>query len=106
MGFDVSVFAYGATGAGKTHTMFGNLRADEAAESAESGIVPNAVIDLFTNIKSMRCDPGEIYSVYVTFIEVYNEQVYDLLQQSSKPLSLREDQERGVVVVAGVGVVR
>ena len=104
-GFNVTVFAYGATGAGKTHTMLGNTRADEAASNAEAGIIPNAVTDLFNQIdkkKSTGLEIGEEWSVNVTFVEVYNEQVYDLLETSGKILYVREDQKEGIVAVAGV----
>jgi kinesin family protein 18/19 len=103
-GENVTVFAYGATGAGKTHTMLGNTRADESAVNVDAGIIPNAVKDLFFLIDStknqLQC--GEAWEVTVSFIEVYNEQVYDLLEPTRKILSVREDQERGIVVVAGV----
>lgn len=105
VGLNVTVFAYGATGAGKTHTMMGNFRADdEVAGKTEAGIIPNALVDLFAMIKDKKasCGHGEEYSILVSFIEVYNEQVYDLLENSGKILQLREDQEKGVVVVAGV----
>ena len=101
----MTVFAYGATGAGKTHTMMGSFRADdELAGKSDAGIIPNALKDLFAMLqeKKASCEHGEEYSVLVSFIEVYNEQVYDLLENSGKVLQLREDQERGVVVVAGV----
>ncbi len=104
-GFNVTVFAYGATGAGKTHTMLGNTRADEAASNAEAGIIPNSVTDLFNQIekkKSTGLEIGEEWNVFVTFIEVYNEQVYDLLETSGKILYVREDQKEGIVAVAGV----
>ena len=103
-GYNVTVFAYGATGAGKTHTMMGNSRHDDASENAEAGIIPNALLDIFSLIKTRKkasvC--GESWSVCVSFMEVYNEQVYDLLEATGKVLSVREDQERGVVVVAGL----
>lgn len=103
-GLNVTVFAYGATGAGKTHTMLGNTRQDDAAANAEAGIIPNAVLDLFQQLEQKKANLafGEDYSVILSFIEVYNEQVYDLLETSGKVLSLREDQDKGVVVVAGV----
>lgn len=103
-GQNVTVFAYGATGAGKTHTMLGNTRADESAAHAEAGIIPHAVKDMFAQIaqKNKTLRFGESYNVSVCFMEVYNEQVYDLLESSGKVLSLREDQEREVVVVAGI----
>jgi kinesin family protein 18/19 len=107
-GQNVTVFAYGATGAGKTHTMLGNTRQDAAASRAEAGIIPNSVQELFTLInkrltnKSTAHRIGESYQVYLSFLEVYNEQVFDLLDSSGKVLSVREDQEKGIVVVAGI----
>lgn len=103
-GQNVTVFAYGATGAGKSHTMLGNTRADSAANNADNGIIPNAVKDVFTelNNKKKLMKYKENYEIIVNFIEVYNEQVYDLLEPTGKVLSVREDPERGVVVVAGV----
>ena len=104
-GLHVTVFAYGATGAGKTHTMLGNSRVDDATmHTADAGIIPQSVKDLFDRISAKKADMqrGESWTVSVTFVEIYNEQVYDLLQSTGKPLSLREDPDRGVVVVAGV----
>ena len=103
-GLNVTVFAYGATGSGKTHTMLGNTRADEAAGHAEGGIIPLTVNDLFAHIDARRAVAaiGETWTVSVTFVEIYNEQVYDLLEPTGKILQLREDQEKGTVVVAGV----
>ena len=55
-GLHVTVFAYGATGAGKTHTMLGNSRVDDASmHTAEAGIIPQAVNDLFGQIENLRC---------------------------------------------------
>ena len=85
--------------------MLGNTRADDAASHADAGIIPQSVKDLFQLIsdKKASLSIGEDYNVILTFIEVYNEQVYDLLtEEKSKVLSLREDQEKGVVIVAGV----
>lgn len=105
-GLNVTVFAYGATSAGKTHTMFGSSRADEAASHGEAGIIPNAVRDVFDSIDDRKTNlvVGEKWRVSVSYIEVYNEQIYDLLVPSptGKFLSLREDQEKGIVKVAGV----
>lgn len=116
-GQNVTVFAYGATGAGKTHTMLGDTRIEEVNLSNKSsiaghnGIIPNAVKDVFRLISAKisrnlsnqsKALANEQYSVFVTFLEVYNEQVYDLLEPSGKVLAVREDQEKGIVVVAGV----
>jgi hypothetical protein len=102
-GLNVTVFCYGATGAGKTHTMLGNTRCDDAALNADAGIIPNAVHDIFEQLANKKENNfDEQWSVIISFMEVYNEQVYDLLQPTGKPLSVREDQERSLVVVAGL----
>lgn len=103
-GHNVTVFAYGATGAGKTHTMLGNTRADSAAANADAGIIPNSVKDLFSLLrkKKRQLAYGESYRVFASFLEVYNEQVYDLLESSGKILSVREDKDKGIVVAAGL----
>lgn len=91
-------------GAGKTHTMMGNTRVDESqGNSTEAGIIPNAMNDVFKIISAKRSTalPGQSWRVIVSFMEVYNEQVYDLLEATDKILSVREDTERGVVEVAG-----
>lgn len=91
-------------GAGKTHTMMGNTRHDEASQNVEAGIIPNALSDVFALVGARKATAtfGETWNVYVSFMEVYNEQVYDLMESTGKVLSVREDQERGVVVVAGL----
>ena len=106
-GKNVTVFAYGATGAGKTHTMLGNSRADTSAKDAGPGIIPCAVKDIFEQISQKQVGQtdrnlSEKWNITLGYIEVYNEQVYDLLGGSGKVLAVREDQERGIVVVAGM----
>ena len=106
-GKNVTVFAYGATGAGKTHTMLGNSRADTSAKDAGPGIIPCAVKDIFEQISQKQVgqtdrNQSEKWNITLGYIEVYNEQVYDLLGGSGKVLAVREDQERGIVVVAGM----
>lgn len=84
--------------------MMGNTRVDESqGNSAEAGIIPNALSDIFKIISEKRANaqPGQSWNVIVSFMEVYNEQVYDLLESTDKILSVREDTERGVVEVAG-----
>ena len=132
-GLNLTVFAYGATSAGKTHTMFGNTRQDGAGAHADAGLIPNAVADVFAHIA--RSDKDVSWEVLFGFVEVYNEGtpstfleahcpltsrppfhpgIFDLLNpvtetgsssssssSSSKGLTLREDQEKGVVVIAG-----
>lgn len=103
-GYNVTVFAYGATGAGKTHTMMGSSRGDDSRNGSEAGIIPNALSDVFTLISNHQAEalPTETWNVSVSFMEVYNEQVFDLLEPTGKVLSVREDPERGMVIVAGL----
>lgn len=67
-GYNSTVFAYGATGAGKTYTMMG--------PENNPGVMKNALTDLFTSIESMKEKEGV---VIISYIEVYNENIRDLL---------------------------
>ena len=97
-GFNGTVFAYGQTSSGKTHTMHGDM-------DTEPGIVPLAVRDVFDSIE--KC-PEREFRVRVSYLEIYNENLLDLLacspsemdddSQGSKTLRIQEDPERGIVV--------
>lgn len=71
-GINGSILAYGATGAGKTHTMFGG------AMSA-AGIVYQAVQDIFDEKMRLEEEEGRQVRVKCSFVEIYNEEVFDLL---------------------------
>ncbi|RWS31043.1 kinesin-like protein KIF18A [Leptotrombidium deliense] len=87
-GFNCTVFAYGATGSGKTHTMLGSIE--------DPGVIFFTSTELF---KSIDEKTDEQLEVSVSYFEVYNEVVYDLLSPvRNKPLSVRDDPQRGVVV--------
>ncbi|XP_026729708.1 kinesin-like protein KIF18A isoform X1 [Trichoplusia ni] len=87
-GYNCSVFVYGATGAGKTFTMIGN--------NEHPGITYLTMEHLFYTINSFEKDRE--FDIGVSYIEVYNENVYDLLKPSRTPLQLREDSKYGVMV--------
>nr|GMD32578.1 kinesin-like protein KIN-8A isoform X1 [Ipomoea batatas] len=84
-----SVFCYGATGAGKTHTMLGTVE--------NPGVMVLAIKDLFTKIRQMSFDGNHV--VHLSYLEVYNETVRDLLSPG-RPLVLREDKQG--IVAAGL----
>lgn len=86
-GINCSVFAYGATGAGKTYTMLGS--------SFKPGIVFMTVMELYNRIEEIK--NNQIFTIKVSYLEVYNETVRDLLNPSN-PLIVREDPQRGVVI--------
>ncbi|KAB2089822.1 hypothetical protein ES319_A03G087000v1 [Gossypium barbadense] len=84
-----SVFCYGATGAGKTYTMLGTLE--------NPGVMVLAIKDLFTSIRQRSFDGNHV--VQLSYLEVYNETVRDLLSPG-RPLVLREDKQG--IVAAGI----
>ncbi|CAH1787480.1 unnamed protein product [Owenia fusiformis] len=86
-GYNCSVFAYGATGAGKTHTMLGKPN--------QPGVIFLTMMDLYARIEAMRDE--KICDVAVSYLEVYNEEIKDLLLPGGY-LPVREDPQKGVVV--------
>ncbi|XP_067259891.1 kinesin-like protein KIF19 [Chanodichthys erythropterus] len=90
-GYNATVFAYGPTGAGKTYTMLGL--------DSEPGIYIRTLNDLFRAIEDSTEDLN--CSVYMSYIEIYNEMIRDLLNPSSGYLELRED-AKGEIRIAGI----
>ena len=106
-GFNATVFAYGATGAGKTYTMLG--------DDNNPGIMPLTLRELFNKVNSFN---DREYKLKFWYLEIYNENIRDLLKfmgrnnssnnlnntdnnislTSNEYLDLREDPERGVIV--------
>ncbi|KAF8974640.1 kinesin-like protein [Flammula alnicola] len=91
-GYNATVFAYGATGCGKTHTISGT--------DNDPGIIYLTMADLFQRIQD-RTEEWNV-EVMVTFLEIYNEEIRDLLAESGAPtqrggLSIREDKTVKVV---------
>uniref|UniRef100_A0A8D1JW51 Kinesin-like protein n=1 Tax=Sus scrofa TaxID=9823 RepID=A0A8D1JW51_PIG len=86
-GYNCTVLAYGATGAGKTHTMLGS--------AAEPGVMYLTMLDLYKSMDEIKEE--KVCSTAVSYLEVYNEQIRDLLVNSG-PLAVREDAQKGVVV--------
>eukprot|EP00043_Microstomoeca_roanoka_P016079 m.162391 g.162391 ORF g.162391 m.162391 type:complete len:1020 (+) comp16388_c0_seq28:297-3356(+) len=100
-GFNCTVFAYGQTGTGKTHTMEGYKTGDFATylEDPGLGIIPRALHQLFEKLEVC----GNEYSVRVSFLEIYNEELFDLLSASDQKLRLFEDaRNKGSVVIQGL----
>ncbi|XP_061612754.1 kinesin-like protein KIF19 isoform X1 [Phyllopteryx taeniolatus] len=90
-GYNATVFAYGPTGCGKTYTMLGTDK--------EPGIYVRTLNDLFRAIEETSDDM--MYSVSMSYLEIYNEMIRDLLNPSSGFLDLRED-AKGEIQVAGI----
>ncbi|XP_037390856.1 kinesin-like protein KIF1A isoform X18 [Pygocentrus nattereri] len=77
-GYNVCIFAYGQTGAGKSYTMMGKQEKDQ------QGIIPLLCEDLFTKINDSNNDNSMSYSVEVSYMEIYCERVRDLLNPKNK----------------------
>lgn len=92
IGYNACVFAYGTTGSGKTHTMLGN--------DDNVGISVLTIQSMFTHIQN---DTERKYDIKVSYVEIYNEFIRDLLVVNKKDtfLDLRDDPIKGVMI-AGV----
>ncbi|XP_061096800.1 kinesin-like protein KIF1A isoform X3 [Conger conger] len=77
-GYNVCIFAYGQTGAGKSYTMMGRQEKDQ------QGIIPLLCEDLFTKFNDSNNDNNMSYSVEVSYMEIYCERVRDLLNPKNK----------------------
>lgn len=87
-GFSATILAYGATGSGKTYTMVG--------KGENTGLMIRSIRDLF---KVVNNDQSKAYSIKISYIEIYNEVLKDLLTDKNKsPPELRTDPKKGVVL--------
>ncbi|CAH1778943.1 unnamed protein product [Owenia fusiformis] len=94
-GYNCSLFAYGQTGAGKSYSMVGY--------GANKGIVPITCDELFKTMNT-NTDPNKRYEVTLSMLEIYNEQVRDLLQKSNPKggLPVRQNPKLGLFYVQGL----
>ncbi|KAL8594498.1 hypothetical protein ACOMHN_024943 [Nucella lapillus] len=97
-GENVSIFAYGPTGAGKTYTMLGTEK--------DPGMIPRVIHNLFHKLSSTSSSMGPTSAVHAvpshkvsfSYLEIYNEKVQDLLNPSETDLPIREDANRNIFV--------
>ncbi|KAH7731283.1 hypothetical protein AAVH_00180 [Aphelenchoides avenae] len=94
-GYNGTVFAYGQTSSGKTHTMEGVI-----GDPEKQGIIPRIINDIFTHIYNM--DAGDLeFHIKCSYFEIYNEKIRDLLDVSKTNLAIHEDKNR-IPYVKGV----
>lgn len=103
-GFNSTIFAYGQTSSGKTHTMYGDL---STLHSNERGLIPRSLEHIFHRLEALK-ERSCSFSCVCTMVEVYNEQIIDLIapqmngngrESSGAPsLQLREDTCRGIFI--------
>ncbi|OAR01404.1 hypothetical protein LLEC1_04072 [Akanthomyces lecanii] len=90
-GYNNCIFAYGQTGSGKSYSMMGYGK--------EIGIIPMICQDMFSRIDDMQADATTKCTVEVSYLEIYNERVRDLLNPSTKGnLKVREHPSTGPYV--------
>lgn len=99
-GLDVTIFAYGVTGTGKTHTMRGGLRL------ADRGVIPRLLSNVFRRGKKITKDSDgkTTVDVALSYYEIYNDKVFDLLESPDKrtPSGLPLREANGKTVVVGL----
>ncbi|KAL2825218.1 P-loop containing nucleoside triphosphate hydrolase protein [Aspergillus cavernicola] len=97
-GYNVCIFCYGQTGSGKTHTM-----------SSLDGMIPRAVHQIYETATSLE-EKGWRYTMEGNFVEVYNENLNDLLGKAEeldkKKLDIRHDMQRGKTIITDVTTVQ
>ncbi|XP_059305688.1 kinesin-like protein KIN-5D isoform X3 [Lycium ferocissimum] len=107
-GYTCTIFAYGQTGTGKTYTMEGEAIKEKNGEfHKNAGVIPRAVQEIFDVLESQKAE----YTMKVAYIEIYNEDITDLLsldeesksidEKPRKPLALMED-GKGAVFIRGL----
>ncbi|XP_031100567.1 kinesin-like protein KIN-12E [Ipomoea triloba] len=100
-GYNSCMFAYGQTGSGKTHTMLGDIEGGTRRHSVNCGMTPRVFEYLFSRIQKEREARREEkirFTCRCSFLEIYNEQILDLLDPSSVNLQIREDTKKGIHV--------
>ena len=104
-GFNSTIFAYGQTGSGKTFTMYGppdeTGRRTGYMSGGLAGVIPRAVNDIFEMSEQQHVMQ---VSIYCSFVQVYNEQLFDMLRDvnMTTPLTIREDRDNKEIYVQGL----
>lgn len=92
-GYNATIFAYGQTGTGKTYTMEGFHEKQHDLR----GIIPRSIEQIFSYI-STSVSPRMRFLVRASYLQIYNENISDLLKPERSSLAIREDKNRGVFV--------
>lgn len=68
------------------------------------GMIPRTLWEIFDMIEKARemAIPGEAFSLSFSFLEVYNDHIFDLLSETARPLAIREDEKRGIIQIPGL----
>ncbi|KAM7362467.1 kinesin-like protein 31E isoform 1-T4 [Cochliomyia hominivorax] len=100
-GLNATVLAYGQTGSGKTYTMGSGFEYEVSDQ--QEGIIPRAVHHIFSRIRD--CVDNTEFSVAVQFIELYNEDIIDLLDPYNKKKVFKiQENENGQISIVGASI--
>ncbi|KAJ2598844.1 hypothetical protein GGF39_002473, partial [Coemansia sp. RSA 1721] len=99
-GYNGTIFAYGQTGSGKTFTMQGARDEFTGPDDELRGLIPRCFEYLFDRIaqEEQRSGGNVKYLCKASYIEIYNETIYDLLDPMMRTCAVREDIKRGIFV--------
>jgi len=96
-GYSVTIFAYGQTGSGKTYTIMGRddaINEKILKNNKYSGIMPKSINYIWSAVSRLQ----QKFYIKVSFLEIYNEQINDLLNPTNNNLQIRWDQKQGFFV--------
>ncbi|KAJ3672138.1 hypothetical protein LUZ60_006859 [Juncus effusus] len=93
-GYKVCIFAYGQTGSGKTYTMMGKLHSEP-----QKGLIPRSLEQIFVTSQTLQ-KQGWKYRMQASMLEIYDENIYDLLLPSGKKseVAIRHDDKNSYVI--------
>ncbi|XP_055317754.1 kinesin-like protein Klp61F isoform X2 [Sitodiplosis mosellana] len=102
-GYNCTVFAYGQTGTGKTHTMIGDETPQSSSsyeDSSAMGIIPRALSHMFEELRTMDVE----FTMRISYLELYNEELCDLLSSNDvAQIRIFEDpNKKGSIIVQGL----
>ncbi|XP_015866693.3 kinesin-like protein KIN-12F [Ziziphus jujuba] len=102
-GYNTSIVSYGQSGSGKTYTMWGppSAMVEDPSPHSQQGIVPRTFQMLFSEIDKERqnSEGKQInYQCRCSFLEIYNEQIGDLLDPTQRRLEIKDDPKNGLFV--------
>ena len=87
-GYHATVFAYGMTGSGKTHTMVGNMK--------DPGMIPLSFEQIFKQVEENKAHTT--FNISISYMEIYCEMVRDIIDPSRDNLDIRESKDKGVYI--------
>lgn len=103
-GYNGTIFAYGQTGSGKTYTMFGPQNEDGSFKKNLQGLIPRCMDYLFEKLNSEQQEHAERFSFTVncSFVQLYNEGLFDLLDNIEERLRIRNNTKNEVFIDGAV----